>query len=100
MVHPPDGSLHLQQKWWCIVAFVFLQLSAAVCIDAMLSIRVNLGEECPKATWLFVITKAGIDNKGVQPVAPRIVHDWFQAKISLKLKKGLKGIRRKLATFL
>ncbi len=48
----------------------------------MLAIWVDLGEDGPKAAQLFVITKAGIDDKGVWPVAARIVHNWFWAKIS------------------
>jgi hypothetical protein len=64
MIHAPNGSLHFQQKWG-IVAFMFLQLSAGICNDAVLSIWVNLGENGPKATQLFVITEAGVDDEGL-----------------------------------
>ncbi len=65
----------------------------------MLAIGVNLGENGPKATWLFVVTEAGIDDECVRPVAARIVNKWFWAEMSLEFKKGLKGIERKLAAF-
>jgi hypothetical protein len=68
MIHTPNGSLHFQQKQG-IVAFVFLQLSAGN--ETMLTIWVDLGEDGSQATWLFVITKADIDDEGIRSVAAR-----------------------------
>jgi hypothetical protein len=67
MVHAPNGSFHFQQKWG-VVTFMFLQLSAGICNYAMLAIGVYLGENGPKATWLFVIAEACIDNECVRTV--------------------------------
>ncbi len=59
---------------------MFLQLSAGISDDAMLAIRVDLGEDGPR---LFVISQAGINNDGVGPVAAWVVHNGLGAKVSL-----------------
>ncbi len=62
---------------------MFLQLSAGIRDVAMLAIRVDLGEDGTQALGLFVITQAGINNEGIRPVAARVIHNWFRAKVSL-----------------
>jgi hypothetical protein len=42
--------------------FVFLQLSACICNDAMLTLLVDLCKNGPKAPWFLVVAEAGIDN--------------------------------------
>ncbi len=61
MVHAPNGSLHFKQERR-VVAFVFLQLSACICDDTMLTLLVDLCKNCPKAPWFSVVAEAGIDN--------------------------------------
>jgi hypothetical protein len=68
---------------------MFLQLSAGIGDEAMLTIRVDLSEDGPEATWLFVIREAGGHDEGIGPVAPRIVNNWLGAEVSLKFEKGL-----------
>jgi hypothetical protein len=78
---------------------MLLQLSAGVGDDAMLAIRVDLSEDGPKATWLFVVPEAGIHNEGIGPVASRVVDNWLGAEVGLKFEEGLKSVRGKCAPF-
>jgi hypothetical protein len=71
MVHTSDGSLHFQEEW-CVVALMLLQLSAGVGDNAVLTIRVDLGDDSHESPGLFVITQAGVDNEGVGPVAVQV----------------------------
>jgi hypothetical protein len=71
MVHTLDGSLHFQEEW-CVVALMLLQLLAGVGDNAVLTIRVDLGEDSQEYPGLFVITQAGIDNEGIGPVAAQV----------------------------
>ncbi len=98
MVHSPNGSLHLKEKR-CVVAFVLLQLSAGISDDTVLTILVDLRKNGTKATRLFVIAKAGIDNKSVGSVSSWVVDDRLGAQICLKLLEGFESIRWQLATF-
>ncbi len=98
VIHTPNGSLHFQQKR-CVVAFVLLQLSAGICNDAMLTRWVNVCEDGTEATGLFVVTEAGIDDECVGSVTPRVVDNWLGAKVRLKLKESLQGIRGECASF-
>jgi hypothetical protein len=41
---------------------MFLKLSAGICYDAMLTIWVDLGQNGAKAPWLFIVSKAGVDD--------------------------------------
>jgi hypothetical protein len=61
MIHAPNGGLHFKQKG-CVFAFVFLQLSACICNDAMFAIWVNLSKDGSEAPWLFVIAEAGVKD--------------------------------------
>jgi hypothetical protein len=78
---------------------VLLQLSAGICNDAMLTIWVNLCEDGTEATGLFVVSEAGVNDECVGSIAPRVVNNWLGAKVSLKLKESLQGIRGKCASF-
>ncbi len=98
VVNTPNGSLHFKQKR-SVVAFVFLQLSAGICNDAVLAIRVDLGEDGAEATRLFVVSEAGVDDECVRPVTSRVIDDWLGAKVGLEFKEGLQGIRGKRASF-
>ncbi len=86
MVHAPNCRLHFKQKG-CVVAFVFLQFSAGISDNTMLTFLVNLRKNCPKAPWLFVVAEAGIDNKGIGPVSSGVINDRLGAEVSLKFKK-------------
>ena len=86
MVHAPNCCLHFKQKG-CVVAFVFLQLPAGISDNTMLTFLVNLRKNGPKAPWLFVVTEAGIDNKGIGPVTSGVVNDRLGAEVGLKFKK-------------
>jgi hypothetical protein len=95
VIHTPNGSLHFQQKG-CVVAFVFLQLSAGICNDAMLAIRVDVSEDGAEATGLFVVTEAGVDDECIGPVASRVVDDRLGGEVRLEFKESLQGFRGKL----
>ena len=63
MVHAPNCRLHFEQKG-CVVAFVFLQFSAGISDDTMLTFLIDLRKNGPKAPGLLVIAEAGIDDEG------------------------------------
>ena len=86
MVHAPNCRLHFKQKG-CVVAFVFLQLSAGISDDTMLTFLVDLRKNGSKAPWLFVVAEAGIDNEGIGPVSSWVINDRLGAEVGLKLKK-------------
>ncbi len=76
---------------------MLLQLSAGNGDDAMLAIRVDLSEDGSEATWLLVVSEAGVHNEGTGPVAPRVVNNWLGAEVGLKFEEGLKSVRGKCA---
>ncbi len=74
MVHAPNGGLHFKQKRR-VVAFMFSQLSASICYDAMFTFLVDLCKNGPKAPWFSFVAETGIDNKGIGPVSSRVIDD-------------------------
>ena len=83
VVHAPNCCLHFKQKG-CVVAFVFLQLSAGISDNTMLTFLINLRNNGSKAPWLFVVAEAGIDNEGVGPVSSGVIYDGLGAEVGLK----------------
>ncbi len=74
MVHAPNCRLHFEQKG-SVVAFVFLQLSAGISDNTMLTFLIDLCKNGPKAPWLFVVAEAGVDNEGIGPIFSWVVDD-------------------------
>jgi hypothetical protein len=54
--------------------------------------RVDLSEDDPEASWLFVVLKAGIHDEGIQAVTVRINYNRFWAEVGLEFQKCLQGI--------
>jgi hypothetical protein len=98
MVHAPDGSLHFKQKR-CVVAFVFLQLSASICNNSVLAIWVNLSEDGPQAPWLLVMSQAGIGDDSIGPVPLGVVDDGLGAEVTLQFLESLQDIKWELTAF-
>ena len=82
MFHAPDSSLHFEQER-CVVAFVFLQLSAGVGNYAMLAVLVNLRLDSSEAARFFVIAEAGIDDESIRTVFAGVIDDRLGAKVRL-----------------
>jgi len=76
-----------------------LQLSACICNDAMFAILVNLCEDGSEATWLFVVTEAGINDEHIGSVSSGVINDWLRAKVGLQFLKSFQSIWRQLAAF-
>ncbi len=98
MVHAPNCRLHFEQKG-CVVAFVFLQLSAGIGNYTMFAIWINLGEDSSEAARLFVVAEAGIHDEGIGPVFSGVIDDWLRAKVGLQFLKRLQSVRQQRATF-
>ncbi len=67
-----------------LTAFVFLQLSAGVSDNTMLTFLINLRKNGSKAPWLFVVTEAGIDDESIGPVSSGVIDDRLGAKVCLE----------------
>ena len=86
MVHAPNCRLHFEQKG-CVVAFVFLQFSAGISDDTMLTFLVNLRKNGSKAPWLLVVAEAGINDEGIGPGSFGVINDRLGTEVGLKFKK-------------
>ena len=98
MLHPPDGSLHLQQER-SVVGLILLKLPTGVRDYAVLPLLVDLGQNSPQTTRLLAVPQTGVRDEGVGPVVPRVVHHRLGAQVGLELQKCLVGIFRQRAPF-
>jgi hypothetical protein len=61
----------------CSLHLCFCNLQLAYTMTKCWPSRVDLSEDDPEASWLFVVLKAGIHNEGMQAVTVRINYNRF-----------------------